>query len=182
MNYGEISGILSLQAVLAALAGWLGKIFAERIARQEVAELQAQINRLQARLQVSSRYELELNICRDVWEKLLQANSVIQTAPFLKPIKHSTEDTPRKSQLDLLQKVIGEVGAAIQTNRPFFAESVYQEIAPLSAVATEAFLRFQTNENTDEYTRWAAMNLHAIAAHCDALEKAIRDRMKQISI
>jgi hypothetical protein len=76
MGYGEIAGILSVQALLAGFGGWLGKVWAERIAREESAVLQRQIDKLKVALDIAShiskaQYDVEFKIYRELWEKML---------------------------------------------------------------------------------------------------------------
>lgn len=51
MDIGDFAGLLSLQAVLAFFAGWLGKVWAERIARNEQAKLSERLKVVESELE-----------------------------------------------------------------------------------------------------------------------------------
>jgi hypothetical protein len=76
---------------------------------------------------------------------------------------------------------VGEFGATVQNNRPFYSASVFQATEPLTAIASEALLRFNLNYDRDEYAKWALKIMTVVLANRDSVGQAIRTRMKEIS-
>lgn len=186
MDGGDFAGVLSLQVVLSALAAWIGKIWADRIARKEQARLNERIRHIEASLEAAThvtkaQYDREFEIYRDLWEKMLTATGVLLSAPAIKAMALPEHADHRPKQVEILRKAVGEFGATVQQNRPFYADEVYQATEPIAQIASEAWLKYELGIDADEYFRWAfGISQHMIALR-DHVMSAIRHRMKKIS-
>ena len=186
MNVGEFSGLLSLQVVLSGLAAWLGKVWAERIASGEQAKLDERLRCIEASLEAvthvtKAQFETEFEIYRELWDRMLTATGMFLCVPAVRDSALPEQADHRPKQLELLNKAVGDFGATLQRNRPFYAEEVYRATEPISRFATEAWIKYQLGISKEEYGHWVRGVIGQVIALQDQVREAIRSRMRKIS-
>lgn len=186
MTIGEFAGLLSLQAVLAALAGWLGKVWAERVARTEQARLTERLTRLESSLEAvthihKAQYEKEFQIYCDLWIKLLNMMGAISAFPVIKFPEAEAHEQHTK-QVEFLNRAVGEFAATLEHNRPFYSDGVYEALHPCYEFATRMWMAALTGADEREYMRSVFQNTDALQRMRDDVLTAIRQRMNEITV
>jgi hypothetical protein len=86
MTAGEIVavvlGMVSVQALFAGLAGWIGGLISDKMRQGRQAELDARIRHLESALETArhihrAQFDREFEIYRELWERLQAASAIV---------------------------------------------------------------------------------------------------------
>lgn len=187
--------------VLAALFGFIGKLWLSRIVEKEKHELQKQVmiiqndlsatnKKLEAELQRSiyvdkMQFEYEFQIYKEVWSSLVSLRMVTMrlrpTLDYIDP-KQSNEDRQRE-RLQAFAGPFENYRDIIEKNKPFYSPIVYKALADILEKCYGESIDFEYAErDSREYFKEARKNEKQIVEAIDFACEAIRNRINEIKI
>lgn len=116
--------------VIVALAGWLGRVWATRIAQEERARLDAEVERIKARLQRDTSAEIDaLTRQREVYARLAASLRVLLAGTVLRGVEQKAAllDAYDVACLWAAEPVVEAVGELLDLVRVERVRSVPQE-------------------------------------------------------
>ena len=204
--YAELLKVVGGAAVvIAALSAFLGRIWAERIARREahvldekLAAMKAAFERehseLKAHLDVSGQrrilvdrvqFEHEYEIYKQAWAALFALKQVtLQLRPMLDHID------PSESREDRMKRRIGDFVKPfnsyleiVEVNKPFYPESVYVALADVREKCREEVIDFEyVDRPHKDYWAEARKNQKEILDSIERACLAIRTRISEVRV
>jgi len=181
--------------VVWGLSGFLGKVWAERILEAERAKfgrdlealksaLESDIRRLQAEIDRTIvvhrvHFETEFSALRDIWQKVSRVRSLL---PLLGPLDGSK---PQATEAyELMSTAVAELVTAIDSQSPFYSSSIYEKLDDLRLLAKVELTEVATEKPNEVPDWWKRRRetRNEIHAKVDAISKAIRARLEQLSV
>jgi hypothetical protein len=204
--YSEVLKVVGGAAVVVlGLSAFLGKVWADRIARREaqvrdekIAELKANFERqnadFKARLDVASQrqvlvdrvqFEHEYEIYKQAWVALVKLRRVtLQMRPTLDHIdlNESKEDRMKRRIGDFIAP-FNAYSEIVETNKPFYPEKVYVALADVRDRCHEELIDYEFTERPGkDYWSEARVKHKEIVESIDRACESIRTRISEVRV
>ncbi len=187
--------------VLVALASWLGRVWASRIAagdrkkvEADLADMRAQhkqdAQRLRAELDRTlivhrTHLDLELSAYRDTWSSIAQvrvAMAGLRPRADIAP-RGQTLDECRAERLPLLIHSHNELTRCVERNEPFLVEEIYSGLEEALRLSQFELAQVRTTAtDSPEYFANGERNYRAFDAQTRRLAAAIRERLSHLAV
>lgn len=208
LSWGTLGLSTVIATGMAALAGWLGQVWATRIANRELAAHERELEKFKqkanaslevVRVELQKRqlihrvqFEKEFTVYETIWEHLVPLDESVRR---LRPTFELADGKNEKQKFDerYNQEFVpayNEYARTVLSRRPFVPESVYHILTEIMNVAglegTDYLFmpkpRFGLPNNIDEYYDRARKNMMEMANLIDKACTAIRERIKTMDV
>lgn len=200
VGLAAVGSVAAGGGLVAGVSSWLGKIWAERIAREERRLIEEQLHLLRERSELllkqmeaqlerqklvfESSFKLEFDAYQEIWRCL---SDVRAAALALRPVGDivsptQSEEDRRRERLRDFAKAVPPFGAAVEHRRPFIAEAIYAKLMELTRVLhAEAwdYAREQQERWDAQYWNRAVENAKKIGELSDRVCEMIRKRVTE---
>ncbi|EHC07694.1 hypothetical protein Sbal625DRAFT_0025 [Shewanella baltica OS625] len=201
-SYNEIIKILGgTTLVLAALFGFIGKVWLAKIVenykvnlQQQLLEVQSDIDatnkKLNAKLQSATyisqiQLEHEYKIYQEIWVLLVELKtSTLRLRPAMDYVEpnQSQEDRIRE-RLQVFAEKFNAVFKALEHNRPFYPHEIYQVLDHVCEKCRHESIDSEDIErNNSEYYKEARKNQQEIVALINSACDSIRTRLGEVRV
>lgn len=190
--------------VLAALFGFIGKLWLLRIIEREKSELQNKLAKVQSNLdQATKKFEAELQrsvhvdkvqfehefaIYQGVWSALVELRmATMRLRPTLDSIDPNEQNESKEERMRRRLKAFGERFESyrdlIEKNKPFYSESVYTGLMDvLEKCCGESIDCEYIERKGSEYFKEARENQAQIVEAIEATCNSIRSRIQEVKV
>ncbi|GIA35922.1 hypothetical protein ACEO96_18790 [Vibrio anguillarum] len=201
-SYNEIIQILGgTTVVLAALFGFIGKVWLAKIIENHKASLQQQLLELQAKVDATNKklnaelqsatyisqiqLEHEYKIYQEIWALLVELKTATLT---LRPIMDYVD--PNQSQQDRIRERLqafsekfNAVFKALEHNRPFYPNEIYEVLDHVCEKCRHESIDSEYIErNNAEYYKEARKNQQEIVTLINSACDKIRARLGEVRV
>ncbi|WP_158123487.1 hypothetical protein [Vibrio vulnificus] len=201
-SYNEIIQILGgTTVVLAALFGFIGKIWLAKIVENHKASLQQQLlevqtkvdatnNKLNAELQSATyisqiQLEHEYKIYQEIWALLVELKTAtLRLRPLMDYVdpNQSQEERIRERLQDFAEK-FNSVFKVLEHNRPFYPHEIYEVLDNVCEKCRHESIDSEYIErNNSEYYKEARKNQQEIVTLINSACDAIRVRLGEVRV
>jgi hypothetical protein len=200
--FNQIMTLLGgITVVLAALFGFIGKIWLSRIIEKEKNKLQTKILKIQNDLSVTNRkleaelqrsvhvdktqFDHEFKIYKEVWAALVDLRTATQrlrpTLDYVDP-KQPKEELMRERIAAFAEPFNGYLDI-IEKNKPFYSEKVYEALYEILKQCHGERVDYEyTERNQAEYFQEARANHEKMVQAIDEACEKIRERINEVKI
>ena len=198
-NVGTVVAVLGgIQAVLTGLVAWLGKVWLGRALAKDKARLDADLESLRSQLAATNQrlqatLDQHLHVQRLLFEKEFASLQAIwatlvvlrDTAMGLRPALDLHDpaeslDQRKTRRLKAYYDAHQVFAKAVEQNRPFFAEGIYQELVTLHRLLHSEAIEYQHHDPKETFAGYwerAAKNRERVITSIEAICTAIRQRL-----
>jgi hypothetical protein len=190
------------QIALAALVGFLGRVWLNRIRERDKGSVLSKIEELKADLAATNerlrstlekgvhihrvQFDAEFAAYRDVWDGLVEiANAALKLRPAMDrvPLSKEERDAERMRRLQDFDNANRLFRQKVHKMRPFYDESVFSELSEfLKLVRSEAAdYAYKDQPGDAEYWEKALKNAEEIPNRMNAVCDRIRSRIREMN-
>lgn len=195
-----VAAVGSAGAIVAGLAGWLGKVWAARILEQDRSAYQQLVEAFKARsaealerqrytlgkstLVHRVQFEKEFKVYEELWSAIVELQAATSS---LRPMLDQTPDDPvqeRRERLTRVGKALRNCVTVVFKNRPFYHESIYLLAEQLQSIAHREALDYSLGSEGRlvEYYERAEKNVQELTHISEEICKGIRGRIAAIEV
>jgi hypothetical protein len=198
--------ILSLgggAAIVLSCAGWLGKVWANRILEQDRAKYTRELEHLKSQFETSHRvlqgeldktvhahriqFETEFQILKEVWGKLALARTAMaEVRPhgdYVNPGEtHEQRLAPRRVKLSGAYTAFMR---AIDDHSPFYPEEIFRELQSALECTRHELNDTEVLPEPTTRSQWfqeAETNMRQFGAHANKASELIRRRLEALRV
>lgn len=150
-------------ALLLALSGWLGKIFAKHIANKEVAEYNKQLEKLKGQLNVELsklsrandiiskiniyQFEKEYERYSEIWDNLFEI--ILKTKNLFPQMGQYTKKEEKQYKEDVYieySEAYNRFSKNIEKHAPFYTEEIFKDLSEIREVCLKQGCNYQVFE------------------------------------
>jgi hypothetical protein len=174
------------QVVLAALVGWLGKVWLERISRNEKSKIDAFLQAQKSSLDTGAafvqhvgkaRFDMEVRVYGELWNALHEVKEAAGEVQFH---REGVEPTARSigSKTRDFEAAVGKALQAMARHKPFFAPAVNTPSVDLVKLCRDTVKRAVEKHPTAGMPNAETIrDMISIQQLSDAVAEAIRSRL-----
>lgn len=184
-------------AIIIALSGWLGKVWASRILEQDRRKYETELEHLKAQMEATNRafqaeidktifvhraqFETEFAALKDIWQKmanLLRVMTLLHAGPGV------VFTRARKEPFSEVDEALIAAHESVDDNWPFIPERIHAELlTALSRVKREDVRVVLDPENaTPDQRQRAEGNFQALYQDVKRVVHSVRERLKSLAV
>jgi hypothetical protein len=178
-----------IQAALAGLLTFLGKIWISRILEAERLKLELTLQTEKSKLELivqkslhmqKTQYDTEFKICSDLWKELCSVRSSVWNLSFHRDQTAASGSHSLGDKRAAFDEAVTKLDSLTEINRPFFPGHIAKLLFELIGLANKEKQRDDRDRQQRKVTiihAEAIRNLEAIRLKSDAICEAIRKRI-----